>query len=634
MNEWDTNRIEVVALDTETYRGRAFLLSHAGGVFRLSGFGDFVRALLALAKGGPRRFVFYNLEYDASALFKWLPREAIDLLYLERAHALPDGTRLRYLPGKYLRISPKGAKALHCYDLFPFFQTSLDAAGRKYLGRSKRELPKGLIANLSPSNYAKHQAQVDAYAIADAAIAQELADFLTAAIAAAGVQAQHLFSPGYIAKRYLKSRGIKPRALSFEADKFARPAYFGGRIEVAQRGTFEKLFVYDIRSAYPAAIAQLPDFRHCGMEMGGRIDSPYHIAEVFLHMDDRPHAAPIPWRDNGLLIYPRVRGQVATLTNFDLESLDESEYTIRRVLNLYPVAQSELAELVEDLYRRRQESDGASKVYKLILNSLYGIFAEGRTVYESVGPWTAFHKVRDLTKAQLFGQLVTECARLCPESRRYWERLCACEVCRNVRALAYRRRWSRQVQEPLLEHGEKFYRRRKVPGRFRHIILAAMITGHVRRTLYQAIQAAGTGYVASFTDSVLTQSPLPAELLSEGLGGWELEYTGRAIVVGSGVYETDAETKLRGFRWRGSLRDKLDASPSARVLHLEQMDRLSMGRMVRLPLRDVSEFNVLHDTVRKLDLNFDEKRVWPRRIKNARELLTSRQTSAPRIIGG
>lgn len=625
------------ALDTETYRGRAFLLSTPVRVYQLSGWDDFLAACLETER---KRFVWWNLDYDVTALFKWLPRELVERLTIQCSGKIGD-TYAEYLPGKYLRLSRKGAYSLRFYDLYYFYQSSLDSAAEKYLGERKLELPEGLIANLSPSVYLANKALVDEYAIRDAALTQRLCDRVVENMREAGIMTRDLFSPGHLAKTLLRQRKIVPTATPKDWREAAVAAYYGGRTEILGRGHYSKVRIYDLHSAYPSAIAQLPDFTQARCSWS-RFEPPkgtYYLARVRVTTEPGTWQ-PFPWRGaDDSLVYPALSDSALWLTSPEIEAARECGFIrsieFERVLEVYAPKQSRLRDLVLELYEQRQRDSGASQIAKLILNSLYGVFAERRSNFVPVSFPTAFRQLEREQANALLESFARECETRCKYARRYWLRECGCSICNAVRfsARKLRARFRGQDHGALLEHNGTFYRREDRSGRLSCPIQAAMITGQVRAMLTRAVAHVGTSRVlATFTDSVFVlpggKAPAPR---GKGLGEWELEYNGPVTIVGCGIYAREDQDKARGHRLNSSLSESL-ANARGPIVATQSLDRLTVGRMIRLPFRDFASLNILADASRGLDVNMDDKRVWPRYWRSGREVLEGRMLSHPLTI--
>ena len=616
-----------VAIDTETYKGKAFLLSHANGIIPLTCFTDFVDALLTFPRAS--RFVFYNIDYDVSAVLKHLPQKYAEKTYLDR-HVTVGEYTLRYIPGKIFEVFVQGRK-LECFDLYPFFQCSLNAATEKYLGAQKIDLPKDLIKNLSPKVYQKNKELIDRYAIEDAKLTQALADKLVTSVKSTGLRFSSLYSPGYMAKKYLRSKGLSVTPLPEEVNEIADASFYGARIEIAQRGTFPNAYIYDINSAYPYALSQLPDILNATFYQSEKIESPTFLAYVELSEPPNRSAYPIPHRGkDGLVIFPRHLAQKKWISCYEYERIKDHAKIIK-VLNVVCKAGVRPFEgIVSELYAKRKLAGFESKVYKLILNSMFGIFAEKRRNYETVSIQKAYCRILKYQNDTYLEQFILLASNRCSFAARFWAKECRCEICNGVRKVMRKCRY-KWKGKPVFEHDSAFYETKERPGRFSNRLLAGLILSYARMYLFDAIELAGSRYIGAFTDSILVDGPLDLKC-GESLGEWSLKGSGSLTVIGCGVYESDDITKMRGYRTEpGSLRRLLETMEESATL-LKQTERMSLGRMVRRPTVRYSHFNEITDTAKQFNLNFDRKRVWNRDFKNGADALQNRIDSVPLLF--
>ena len=66
----------------------------------------------------------------------------------------------------------------------------------------------------------------------------------------------------YLAEKVLINNKIdipKFDSIPYEIQEMAYRSYYGGRFEILKRGFVGKAYLYDINSAYPYAITQIPD---------------------------------------------------------------------------------------------------------------------------------------------------------------------------------------------------------------------------------------------------------------------------------------------------------------------------------------------------------------------------------------
>lgn len=623
------DELKFLALDTETYHGKAFLLSTSKRVYQIKGFMQFVDIAISLET----RFTFFNLEYDVSALLKYLPKSIVEQVYLDKAVYYRD-ICLRYLAGKYFKISGAGF-CLHFYDIFPFFQTSLDRAGKKFLGKGKSQMPKKWLAQLSPEFYRQNRAKIDKYAIQDAALTQGLTDLICTALNESNIGVEHLYSPGYVAKSYLRQKGVIIKDVPDKHLQFVRDGYFGARIEVVKRGYFKKAQMYDIKSAYPFALSQLPNFSDADYSKDKTIKSDWFFvkAKVWSNPADS-HLLPRR-TSQGVIVFPQFTGQTTTMTNFEYDYLKRNKLArieVLEVLNIWKKKETPFAPIIAELFARRKESSGKSILFKLILNSLYGIFAEKIVEYNKVGVVRAYYQIMRESEKASRHLLLAQAKRHCPYVEKYWENECSCGYCRIMRKHMRRRNFS---DKPLLQNGKMYYAKTEKAGRMTNIALAAMITALIRVRIFDFQRQAGKNFIACFTDSILTE-PFDKFKTGDQLGDLEKKYDTDLLMIGSGVYETIEESKTRGFRLakQSTLKHllKLAKNRTRKTIVIPQNVRVSAGIMIRRPLVRYADFNEIQTKEKNLDLNFDQKRIWEKSFKNAADVFKSKILSNPIIL--
>lgn len=115
----------------------------------------------------------------------------------------------------------------------------------------------------SKTFYRKNTSKVREYCIWDCKFTKQLAEyFIKLFYNMFYFYPRRWVSSGYLAEKVLINNGVefpKVQDMPLAVTDFAWKSYFGGRFEMLQRGFIGKAHVYDINSAYPYAITQLPD---------------------------------------------------------------------------------------------------------------------------------------------------------------------------------------------------------------------------------------------------------------------------------------------------------------------------------------------------------------------------------------
>lgn len=172
-------------------------------------------------------------------------------------------------------------------------------------------------------------------------------------------------------------------------EQLAREAYYGGRFEITAHGRVgQKVYEYDIRSAYPNAMSSLPCLVHgrwheIRRTFGRRSDT--YIARIrFDNTISRLYALPIRL-ESGYLIWPK-KGE-GVYWSCELEHF-KGKYEILEAWEFESKCSCNHFHWVEALYNeRRTLSKMQGYPIKLGINSLYGKLAQRRPVE---GAWTNF----------------------------------------------------------------------------------------------------------------------------------------------------------------------------------------------------------------------------------------------------
>lgn len=280
--------------------------------------------------------------------------------------------------------------------------------------------------------------------------------------------ALYLFRHSYLSKTIRTNNYI---------NEIATDAYFASRVEVF-KPKVENANYYDINSSFPYAMTEPGP----GNVIRTRKTLPWgsrsiYFAEVTINTPEWQNLPSLPFRDHGRTYFPvgRWRGW---FSNVDLE-LAQNNFskieTVHRVIEFDPCY--DLEEYATNIYnlRKRAKSEYEKMVLKILLNSLYGKFAECETK----------------EKLSLFPSVTT-----CQHEPR-----CEDDAC--IR---------------LLIPGV-FLVTDSVEIRHRHVPLSAHITAIARRTLYNHLNGHDPYYCD--TDSIVTKDELPT---GPNLGQLKHEY--------------------------------------------------------------------------------------------------------------
>lgn len=357
----------------------------------------------------------FALGYDVT---HWLH----DLSLVQMKHAtdadrpgeLYEGYYISYIPRREF-ICKRNGTSTAIWDVFGFYQASLVSAIEAWhlapfvdLDTIKAgKLERGTFTGYTLADLERYtRAELEATRLLIAALCSSVAELgLTLnRYDGAGALAASMYRKETIDREWMLKRQpvmVSRHNESELHDAIAR-AYFGGRIEAPQIGNYDgPVFDYDIRSAYPAALAVLPDLMYghwskvpengVGRELELLYDTPTEIALCLVEwafpqeMDNGFY--PFPYRIGTAIYYPpEGLGYIwAPLVSTALHGADLwGEYGRHwRVKQIYRWTPARLAYpfiWAADQFAARQRLlldkpagwNGMQRVLKLGLNSLYG----------------------------------------------------------------------------------------------------------------------------------------------------------------------------------------------------------------------------------------------------------------------
>lgn len=588
---------EFFAFDTETERGKAFIISVAGNgiyTYETKTKEDITVFLQDVIKKKWGNIGWcYNLDYDVIAILKYYGDDIITRLYLTKEIVI-EGITISYVPRKFLTLKHKG-KTVYIFELMQYFNMSLDRAGEKYLGMRKKNIGGKKAKQNIYSLFKKNPQKIIEYCEQDAELTVQLAEKLESMLQVSGIDVTKYYSCGYLAKQYLKKHGVSFNPLRDEKIiDFVKPAYYGGRIEFMRRGTFKRVFQYDINSAYPYAITKLEQI--IGYKFSSTIDpaAKYYFVECIVNIPENVLFSPLAYRNKqGLITYPSgVISITIDCLTFATMKKERMIKKVVKVLNVYTNGEKPFKKLVERMYNRRQVAPADENyILKIILNSLYGKFAEKRKDYVEIEESEAL--------------------------------------------LMLDSHLSDQKKPRIIETEVGYFMRKVYYSKNSNLIYAALITSEIRNYLYKVMKEMPQGsLIGTMTDCIFSTVPVPNKYISKtkGLGKFGFKCCSSLYVIGSGVYATADENKLRGYNVKTNLVHLAKKNGKRTSLKIPSTERLGAGKFVVQGL-DLDELNVISDQKKNLNLNFDTKRKWQNNgFRNFSESLRKNISSKPLFI--
>jgi len=403
------------ALDTETRHGDIFLVADSDGEWLDDISPETVIKFLFRKKYQNTWNFFYNLGYDAEVILKLLGNELFKYKYTRRLKFSFENYSIEYYPNKVLKIK-KGHHSVSFYDIAQFYHTSLSDAYEKNIGELSKEYLeiKSKRAEFSKWFYNHNKKKIRNYCVTDCVLTKELSEKWIKLFHSA-----FLFYPakwpssGYLAEKVLINHGIffpKFDSIPYTIQDIAWRSYFGGRFEMIKRGFIGKAFLYDINSAYPYAIANLPDLDNGKWIKQKSIhkDAKLGFFKILANIPDEKYIPPFAFRANHSIIFPS--GKFITYcTLAELQACKDN--SLYRILEGYQfIPNSDIypyREFIENLYKTRlklkKSGNPLAQPIKIILNSIYG--KTGQKVNRIMGNLfnpVIFSYITGFARAQLY----------------------------------------------------------------------------------------------------------------------------------------------------------------------------------------------------------------------------------------
>jgi hypothetical protein len=345
--------------------------------------------------------VIYGGSYDFNHWVRDLGRPKLEALYASRytGKGITYGPyQLKWLRGKHFSIKRDG-RLVTINDVGSYFQQPFVNACDLYLSDNptwnnargtivREKARRGIfrpdeIENISDYN----QLELDCLSL--------LVSELRARLNKVGLRPRRWDSPGAIAAALFMREGIKAHRdmdIPLDIAEAARYAYFGGRFEVIRYGISTKpAWEYDINSAYPHALSQVPSLAGGTWERisGDAGQHPFALYKVIyrnMNPDNIRLPGPIPARcPDGSIVYPmEVEGwvwspEMETLRLY-AQTVKGVRYSVAQTFLFHPASSVKPFAFIDALYLMRKAlkkgKDGAHLALKLALNSLYGKTAQ------------------------------------------------------------------------------------------------------------------------------------------------------------------------------------------------------------------------------------------------------------------
>lgn len=346
--------------------------------------------------------------------------------------------KFKYYPGKSLQIT-RGISGepdfvnIRIDDTFHFFQRKFIDVVRSYFPELVSEIEDGK-QNRASFNY-RDIDEITRYCLAENKILVKIMDRLRGHFEDYGLFLRNWHGPGTVANSSMRLHQIKESMANTpkEVKHAAQYGYQGGRFELLRAGYYsDRVWQYDINSAYPSEIANLPSFKDGYWEYvtvyEPEVYGIWHISycdrgTVREDYFNPFRARPFFFRNRkGGISYPsRTENwywQPEIDLWFEIPGSNKEDFEIKEGWVWRTNNEEKPFEWVKDRYLKRLElkkrGDGGERAIKLELNSLYGKMAQRAGWYQSGDKIPRYHQlewagfVTSATRAKLLRAYIQE----------------------------------------------------------------------------------------------------------------------------------------------------------------------------------------------------------------------------------
>ena len=388
---------------------------------------------------------------------------------------------------------------------------------------------------------------------------------------------RYLISSASLSKQYFRLNSFIPTISHIPENilQISFDCYYGGRFEMFKRGTFDKLYLYDIVSQYPSFIKKLLSLRDGLWKKVNKIPKKecYGYFNVKVNIPKNYKIPTIPMKHKGVNKFP-VGIIEKWLTWYDIDLI--RDYIIE-VKEGYIFCESALCksnsknnhrpfkDKIDFLFRKKQQLKGKSRdleynIVKLCMNAFYGCLIE-------------IHKQID------------------------------------------------EFNRTFLSAGMLF-----------NSVYASQITAFGRWSVIKDIpKDKYDDIIAIHTDSLISDTSLDKYIdLGKELGQWNLEQKGKGIIINTGMYQIDKLVKTRGIP-KKFIKDWFTFCSKNKNKKIKTFKITSMRKLSRALIKDknLTKVNTMVKDKRSVNVNSDTKRDWLREFENFNDLLCSQIDSYP-----
>lgn len=336
--------------------------------------------------------VGFSIGYDIAKWISNIPKRNLEDLW-KSGTTRWGSYSIRYAPGKQINIRHSDGRKVHIYDVFGYFQRSFVAALEEWKVGSLTQVDRIRSMKASRSDFSDESTEeMLAYCLEECKLLTQMMEKLRDSLIEGGIPMKQWYGAGAIAAAILEKEGVKKHVERQPPAKYSEAilsAYFGGRFEVFESGEHKNVSLYDIRSAYPYILSQLPCQTHLVYsDHLGYVPSQWAIYLCSWNVPRRTPYPPFPFRVDASrqILYPTVgKGWYHASEVGSALRLFPGAITIERSITLDSRCPSDCSGrpfgFVGEYYNYRallkSRGSQAQLTIKLGLNSLYGKTAQG-----------------------------------------------------------------------------------------------------------------------------------------------------------------------------------------------------------------------------------------------------------------
>lgn len=351
-------------------------------------------------------YVSYFFDYDVTMMIRTLPEKIIRQLLNRHLRFTEDegqtyskpvewnGFQFDYLPHKEFKVRRFGQRHWTIInDVGQFFQGSFLSSLEKWDIGTPDEREMIRKGKSMRADFEQFTDETRAYNALECVLLEQLMTNFRAVCEEVGYVPKKWQGPGYLASAMLTKHGVPRRdeIAILKNDTFynlALSAYYGGRFETTAVGPIRgPVYQYDINSAYPAALRELPCLSHGSWRrVRERPNSGLWFGEIYFNHPAKGMLYHFPVRTkNGNIFFPREAVGVYWSPEIEAAERAGSNVVFRGGWIYESHCDCRWFDFIDGYYQKRLALGKSTKGYvlKLAGNSIYGKIAQ------SIGyaPW-------------------------------------------------------------------------------------------------------------------------------------------------------------------------------------------------------------------------------------------------------